>query len=109
MTETDWLAGSKGGWVHADETVCGEYLAPLLSVPPGGYWCATHQMFVHHPESPCPLCKGHCTNGAQCAISQFVGKPIDWMLPRPEQEYKATLITDLLSEPAPSVSGTEEG
>jgi|GEM_PF-6905502 len=40
------------GWVHTDETVCGEYLAPPGSAPPGGYWCTTHQMYVTHPDSP---------------------------------------------------------
>jgi len=26
----------------------------------------------------CPKCFGYCRNGAQCAISQFLGKPLDW-------------------------------
>ena len=26
----------------------------------------------------CPRCHGYCTNGAECGISQIVGKPHDW-------------------------------
>lgn len=26
----------------------------------------------------CGNCAGHCTNGAECAVSQFLGKPLDW-------------------------------
>jgi hypothetical protein len=57
MDRNEWGAGWTGGWVHEDGSVCGEYLAPPASEPPGGYWCTTHQMYVTFPE-PAPAAAG---------------------------------------------------
>jgi hypothetical protein len=96
------------GWVHTDGTICDEYLAPPGSVPPSGYWCTTHQMYVRHPESPpvCDRCGGYCTNGAECAVSQFLGKPRDWRGLDTASAYEAQLIPPRV-EAAPEAAGTE--
>ena len=63
MDRDEWLAGYKTGWVHADGTPCAEYLAPTWSVPPGGYWCTLHEMYVRHPGQAAPtwpLTCGYC-------------------------------------------------
>jgi hypothetical protein len=40
-------------------------------------------MAATEPTTPaaCGHCGGRCTNGAECAISQFLGKPLDWTQP----------------------------
>ena len=45
------MPSSESGWVHDDGTTCAEYLAPPESMPPTGYWCTLHEMYVTHPKA----------------------------------------------------------
>lgn len=67
--------GLPGGWIHEDDSPCPDYLAPADGTR---WWCSEHQQHLKRPGEPCEQCGGFCTNGAECTISQFLGKRQDW-------------------------------
>lgn len=51
---------------------CTEAVADVEDLPEGEY------VACRVGVTTCPLCRGYCTNGAECAVSQLVGKRQDW-------------------------------
>jgi hypothetical protein len=65
------------GWTNTGkvEYIAGKRIRYL--VPPGRVALALADRDTD-PHPQCGLCGGHCTNGAECSISQFLGIPRDW-------------------------------